>query len=174
MQIKTIAAVTNGSQRVTAAIGVDWSQAVVNGVFSLDPGLGTALTYVIGVLYAPHASGNTSTGGNQWQIDLTGNYLAATNAAIATLIHKDFYANGTPIWNNGDRNFFAIQNRANAALDALIGTVSAGSAFSNARPSPGAGGTFQIFNPDQSLWFTLKIRGAAGAETIEIAASGEA
>ena len=33
-----------------------------------------------------------------------------------------------------------------------------------------ADGTFQLWNPDQSLWHTLQVRGAAGAEYITVGA----
>jgi hypothetical protein len=169
MQIKGTAAVTNSSQVVTAALGSDWSQAVVNGYFSLD--VEGAPVYVIGSIRAPGAMGNTSSGGLQWQIVLTGNYIASTNAAVAVLLQKDFFAHGVPMFNDGDTNVLMILNRALAKLDALIG-ASTSALFDNARPSP-ADGKFQIFSATQNKYFTLTIVGAAGAEQLKIAETGE-
>lgn len=142
MQLTGTASVTNGSPNVTAAAGVDWSQATAASWFTV---VGSNAVYLIASL--PTFSGGV------WHVVLTANYAGATNAAAATVIQKDFNANNVPIFAVGDTEILSFLNRWTAAIAAVL----AGS---------GSGGTFdsiRLKNPTDNLYYTVSVEGAPGS-----------
>jgi hypothetical protein len=107
-------AVVNGNNKVIASAGNDWSQAIVNGFFSVV-GTGEVLYTIASITDPAH-----STSG-YWEITLSGNYAGVTNATAAYMIHHDFTVRKNfPILNPGDVNTAQIVARLTQMLDALL------------------------------------------------------
>lgn len=126
MQIKTgTCSITNGTNRVIAAPGIDWS-AVVAGASWFSP-VGSSIVYSVATTTAPgvSASGN-------WELTVTGVITDATNAVRTYSIHKDFTVNlSLPIIEPGDVQTAQIWARMVASLD-LTWPAAAAAASNNA------------------------------------------
>jgi len=156
-QIKSgTAAVTNGSNIVTAAAGVDWSAATAMSYFSID-----------GVRGAPvYAINSRAFVSGAWRLTLATNYGETSNPTAAYLIQKDFLTfsiDGAdfsiPIFGPGDTQTLELWNRGVAVIIAALTAV-------RDRAS------IRLWNPDQNLFFTLSVKGAAGAEVIHLSDTG--
>lgn len=100
MQLTGSATVTNGSNIVDAAIGVDWSQASVASYFTRVGSWG------VYDLVAPPALV-----AGRWRVYLSANYSQISEEAAACVVHKDFGPDGEIIFAPGDTEWMPLLNR---------------------------------------------------------------
>lgn len=110
MQLTGAATVTNESNIVDAAIGVDWSQATTGSWFTREG------SFAVYDLAAPPAFV-----GGRWRVYLTANYSGSTEAAAPSVVHKDFGPNGEIIFGVGDTEILPLLNRWCRGIAQLIG-----------------------------------------------------
>ena len=157
MQIKSgSASVTNGSNIVTAAAGVDWSLATSSSFFSIDLVVGAPL----------YPINSRALVGGVWKLTLGIPYAEATNAAAAYLIQKDFLSitidtitYHIPIFESGDTQTLPLYDRAMAVIIAIAIALRDRSVTTTAT-------SIRLWNPDQSAFFDLKMKGLAGEEIL--------
>lgn len=166
MQIKTgTASVTNGSPRVIFATA-DLSAITLQALFSLDAVIGAPL-YPIVDIQKPAASGTawTNSASGLWEIFLSVNYAQTTNAAAAFLVQKDFETveidgvkYGFALFEPTDTQTLPLINRNTITNVNFLRAVLTRTTY--------------LYNPDQSLFFALTAKGAAGEEIIHLSETG--
>lgn len=129
---------TQGQQLVVAAAGVDWSTVQINWWFKMAGD--TEPWYTVGS--APALVNG------RWQLDLTGNYLAATTPTASYVIIADYTEDGQALVNPNDTAKAAMQRRnavkVSSNFAGLRATLQSGLATI---PPPGT--TANVFTPEQ-------------------------